>query len=72
MSDPAYDAVFECHGPMLKVDLFELTDCYTDRSIAAYVCTTCHIWRHAFRRSDAELRAIVETQMPHFIRDLQR
>ena len=73
MSDPAYDAVFECHGPMLKVDLFELTDHRPDHgSTAAYLCSTCGVWRHAFRRSEVELRELVEMQMPHFIKDLAR
>ena len=73
MSDPAYDAVFECHGMMTTVDLFELTDCASDRgSTAAYLCTFCGVWRHAYRLADVERRAIVAREMPHFIRDIQR
>ena len=72
MSDPAYEADYQCHGLMMPVILCELTDCESDQSTAAYYCTTCGIWRHAYRRSDETRRALVDLNMPHFLKDLAR
>ena len=61
MSDPARDAIFECHGPMTHVEIRGVYD-----GTCAYLCDECGVWRHRFSPGDPR-REQVEAAMPAII-----
>lgn len=60
-----------CGWPMRPITLKALTHGVADTgSHAAYVCRRCGGWAHAYRQDESQLRAIVETRMMFYVREL--
>ena len=64
MSDPARDG-FTCCGSDMRV--IELCDIYD--GACAFICPTCHVWRHRFAPGDAR-RTKVDAAMPAIVEAL--
>ena len=57
MSDPARDAVFECHGKMKPITHDVIGE------VCAFLCKKCGVWRHSWPVAETQKRALAESYM---------